>query len=97
MQSQNKFCVKRKQQQIKYTEKFKIDQQRLHLQGNEGDIYIWKGRAEGANPMFLPYESVLAEKNLVAAHNSTINEEALMTITNVRSIDQIPSLKKVEK
>ena len=47
--------------------------------------------------MFLPYESVLAEKNLVAAHNSTINEEALMTITNVRSIDQIPSLKKVEK
>lgn len=37
--------------------------------------------------MFLPCESVLAEKNLVAAHNSTINEEALMTITNVRSID----------
>ena len=60
------------QQRVYDTEKFKINQ-RLDLHENKESICIDKYRIQGAHPIFLPNESVLAEKAAAAVHGRTIH------------------------
>lgn len=68
VENQKKFWVKREQQQVKDTEKFKINQERLDSQENTAGIYICKGRIKGEQPIVLPYKSELSEKAVATAH-----------------------------
>ena len=58
---QTKFWIKREQQRVKETEKFKIIKM-LDLQENVEGIYVYRGRIEGSHPVFIPPDSLLAEK-----------------------------------
>ena len=87
-----KFWIKREQQRVLHSEKFKITEKRLNLLQNSEGMYVCKGRIEGAYPIYLPNKSLLSEKINFAAHKNTLHGGVLMTMTNVRSTFWIPSL-----
>ena len=75
---------------MQHSEKFKISEKRLDLQQNSERIYGYKGRIEGAYPIYLPNELLFLEKIILAAHKNTLRGGVLMTMTNVRSTFWIP-------
>ena len=78
VENQKKCWVKREQQRVYDTVKFKINQ-RLDSHENKEGICIGKYRIQGAHPIFLPNESVLAEKAAAAVHGRTIHYRLLQT------------------
>ena len=45
----------------------------------------------------IPTESLLAEKIIIKSHKGTLHGEVLLTMTKVKSIYQIPALRKLVK
>ena len=97
IEQRKKFWIKREQQRVQHSEKFKINEKRLDLQQNNEGIYICKGRIEGTYPIYLPNESLLSEKIIFVAHKNTLHRGVLMTMTNVRSTFWIPSIRQLTK
>ena len=97
IEQRKKFWIKKEQQPVQHSEKFKINEKRLDLQQNIEGIYICKGRIKGVYPIYLPNESLLSEKIIFAAHKNTLRGGVLMTMTNVRSTFLIPSLRQLTK
>ena len=97
IEQRKKFWIKREQQPVQHSEKFKINEKRLVLQQHSEGIYVCKGSIEGAYTIYLPNESLLSEKIIFAAHIScnTLHGGVSMTMTNVRSTIWIPSLRQL--
>ena len=83
IEQRKKFWIKREQQRVQHSEKFKINEKRLDSQQNSNGICVCKGRIKGACPIYLPNESILSEKIIFAPHKNTLHGEMLMTMTNV--------------
>ena len=82
---QKKFWIKREQQRVKDTEKFKISKEILDLQENVEGIYVCRGRIEVLHPVFIPPVSLLAEKLMFQAHKNTLHVGVVLTMTKIRS------------
>ena len=59
---QQKFLIRRAQQDARNTQQFEGDTKTLNLQENEGGIYICKGRIQGEYPIYLPFNHKMTEK-----------------------------------
>ena len=82
IEQRKKFWIKREQQRVQHSEKFKISEKRLDLQQNSEGIYVCKGRIEGVFSIYLPNKSLLSDQ-IFAAHKNTLYGGVLMTMTNV--------------
>ena len=82
---QKKFWIKREQHRVKDTEKFKVSKEMLDLQENVEGIYVCRGRIESPRPVFIPPDSLLAEKLIFQAHKDTFHGGVVLTMTKVRS------------
>ena len=80
---------------MKDTEKFKISKEMLDLQENVEGIYMCRGRIEGSHPVFIPPDSLLADKLIFQAHKNTLHGGVVLTVTKVRSNYWIPTLTKL--
>ena len=96
-EQRKKFWIKREQQRVQHSEKFKINEKQLDLKQNSEGIYVCKGRIQGAYPIYLPDESLLSEKIIFVAHSNTLHGEVLMAMINIRSTFWIPSLRQLTK
>ena len=94
---QKKFWIKREQQKVKNTEKFKISKEMLDLQENVEGIYVCRGQIEGSHPVFIPRDSLLAEKLICQSHKNTLHGGVVLNMTRVRSNYWIPALRKLTK
>ena len=65
---------------MKDTEKFKISKEMLDLQENLEGIYVCRGRIEGSHPVFIPRDSLLAEKLIFQAHKNTLHGGVALTM-----------------
>ena len=72
-EQQKKFWIKREQQRVKDTEKFKVSKEMLDLQENLEGIYVCRGRIEGSHPVFIPQDSLLAEQLVFQDHKNTLH------------------------
>ena len=82
---------------MKNIKKFKISKEKLDLQENVEEIYVYRGRIEGSQPVFIPSDSLLAEKLIFQAHKNILHGGVVLTMTNVRSNYWIPTLRKLAK
>ena len=82
---------------MKDTEKFKISKEIFDLQENVEGIYVWRGRIEGSHAVFIPPDSLLAEKLLFQADKNTLHGGVVLTITKVRPNYWIPTLDTLTK
>ena len=62
---------------MKDTEKFKISKEKLDLKENAEGIEVYTGRIEGAYPVFIPADSLLAEKLIFQDHKNTLHGGAV--------------------
>jgi len=76
--------IKESQKQAKRDEKFDKHSEQLNLQLDERGIYVCKGRLVGEYPIYLPTESVLTEKLVIAAHRQTLHGGVGFTMTKIR-------------
>ena len=97
IEQRKKFWIKREQQRVQHSEKFKINEKQLDLKQNSEGIYVCKGRIQGAYPISLPDESLLSEKIIFVAHNNTLHGGVLMAMTNICSTFWIPSSRQLTK
>ena len=79
---QKKFWIKREQHRVKDTDKFKISKEIIDLQENVEGI-VCRGRIEGPHPVFIPPDSLLAEKLIFQDHKNTFNRGLVLTMTKV--------------
>ena len=91
IEKQKKIWNKGEQQRFRDTKKVKIYVKSLNLQENENEIYISKGIIEGAHPIYLPKESLHAQKIILAEHNRTVDWGVTFTMTSVKPRYWIPS------
>ena len=64
-------------------EAFKIQKQTLNLQRNSSRFYECRGRIHGHYPLFIPRNSMLAEKIVEDAHNRTLHGGVSLTMSEV--------------
>ena len=69
----------------------------LDLQENVEGIYVCRGQIEGSHPVFIPRDSLLAEKLIFQDHKNTLHGWVILTMTKVRSNYWIPTLRKLTK
>ena len=69
----------------------------LDLQENVEGLYVCRGRIEGSHPVFIPPDSLLAEKLIFQAHKNTLHGGVVLTMTKVRSNYWIPAPRKLTK
>ena len=88
---QKNFLIKREQNLYSKTKTFEISRQQLNLKMNQKGIYECHGRIQGDYLVFIPKESILAEKLVEEAH--------LVTLAMARIRDQywIPTLRQLVK
>ena len=80
IEHQKKFWIKKEQQRVKDTEKFKISKEMLDLQENAETMYACRGRIEGSHPVFIAPDSLLAEKLIFQAHKNTLRGGIISTM-----------------
>ena len=56
-----------------------------------------RGRIEVLHPVFIPPDSLLAEKLIFLAHKNTLHREVVLTMTKVRFNYWITTLRKLTK
>ena len=71
---QRKLIIRKVQQQYSNTEAFKINQNQLNVKKSKEWLYLYFGIIQGEHPIFIPKESVLAEKLVEKAHILTIHQ-----------------------
>ena len=97
IKQQRTWFLKREQQKVSDTDKFKADQQYLNLQGNEVGLYVCKGRIQEDFPLYLPSTSILSGKIIQECHKLTIHEGVTTTMVKVRDTFWIPELRQITK
>ena len=80
IEHQKKFWIKKEQQRVKDTKKFKISKEMLDLQENVEKMYVCRGRIESSHPVFIPPDSLLAEKLIFQAHKNTLRGGIVSTM-----------------
>ena len=73
LMKQRKVIIRKVQLQYSDTQAFKINQKLLNVKVSEEGLYHYFGRIQGEHPIFIPKESVLAEKLVEEAHILTIH------------------------
>ena len=89
--------VKRAQAAYLKTEQFEEDKLRLNLQKNSREVYECRGRIQGNYPIYLPPNSILSEKMVMAAHRRTLHGGDGVTVAVIRSRYWIPRLRQLAK
>ena len=97
IKQQRTWFIKREQQQVADTDKFKADQQYLNLQENEVGLYVSKGRIQGDFPIYLPSTSILSEKIIQECHKLTLDRGVTTTMAKIRDKFWIPKLRQITK
>ena len=92
-----KFYIKGEQKRIESSEKFQQDCKSLNLVQNTEGIYECRGRIQGIYPIYLPKESLLAEKIIRVAHKKTMHGGVTITMSNIKTHYWIPSLREISK
>ena len=92
-----KFWIKREQQRVKDTEKFKVSKEMLDLQENVEGIYVCRGQIEGSHLVFIPPDLLLAEKLIFQAHKNVLHWGLVLTMTKVRFNYWISTYRKLTK
>ena len=92
-----KIFIRQAQKQSSEGEVFKKHVTQLNLVKNDCDIYICKGRIQGDYPIYIPADSILAEKIVNDAHLRTLHGGVGLTMTLVRERYWIPCLRKLVK
>ena len=90
---QKKFWIKQEQHRVKETEKFKISKEMQ----KEFRRPMCRGPIEVLHPVFIPPDSLLAEKLIFQAHKNTLHREVVLTMTKVRFNYWITTLRKLTK
>ena len=78
------------------TERFCRDRDQLNLVRENG-LYFCKGRIQGMYPIYIPPDSLLAEKIVADAHKNTLHGLVGLTMTKVRQRYWIPKLRQLTK
>ena len=94
---QRTLWTKRVQRQHAELQKFKEERLKLNLHPNDDGVLVCHGRIQGEYPIYVPYESVLAEKLIQDAHKSTLHGGVGLTMTKVRERYWIPHLRRLVK
>ena len=94
---QRMHIIKTTQQKHEETEKFKQQKTILNLVKNSNNVYECQGRIQGDFPIFVPCESILAEKIVEEAHINTLHGGVVATMTKVRENIWIPKLRQTTK
>ena len=97
IKQQRTWFIKREQQKVADTDKFKADQQYLNLQENEVGLYVCKGRIQGDFPIYLPSTSILSQKIIQECHKPTIHGGVTTTMAKVRDTFWMPKLRQITK
>ena len=82
---------------MKDTEKFNISKEMLDLQENVEGIYVCREHIEGSHPVFIPPDSLLAEKLIFQTHRNTLHGGVVLTMRKVRSNYWITTLRRLTK
>ena len=90
-----KYLIKQVQREVEHSEKFIDNQKRLNLHKNQEGIYEFRGRIEGAYPVYIPSEPILNQNIISSGHKSTLHGGVTMTMTKVRSQYWIPTLRNL--
>ena len=69
----------------------------LNLQRNTNDMYECRGRTQGDYPIYIPNDSLLAEKIVQQAHIRTIHGGVGLTMGEVRKNYWVPKLRGLAK
>ena len=93
---QQKFLIRRAQQDARKTQQFEGDAKTLNLQEKDG-IYICKGRIQGEYPIYLPFSRKMTEKIIEHAHKETLHWGVALTMAEVREDFWIPKLRSMVK
>ena len=89
--------VKRAQAAYLKTEQFEEDKLMLNLQKNSTGVYECRGRIQGNYPIYLPPNSILSDKMVMAAHRRTLHGGVGLTMAAIRSRYWIPRLRQLAK
>ena len=79
------------------SKQFENQKECLNLQVNSNGLYECRGRIQGHYPVFIPRDSLLAEKIVQDAHLRTIHGGVIMTMAEVRQCYWIPKLRSLVK
>ena len=88
--------LKREQLHYEDSDQTREDKQRLNLQKNERGLLECQGRIQGEKPIYIPPESLLAEKLVMHEHKRTLHGGVNMTMSAERKI-KIPRLRRMTK
>ena len=69
----------------------------LHLQENVEGIFVCRRQINSSHPVFIPPDSLLAEKLIFQAHKNTLHGGAVLIMIKVRSNYWIPTVRKLTK
>ena len=94
---QQKFLIRRAQQDARKIQQFEGDAKILNLQENEDGINICKGRIQGEYPIYLPFNHKMTEKIIEHAHKETLHGGVALKMAKVREDFRIPKLRSMLK
>ena len=97
IENQLQGMIKTTQQESENASYFKDHQLTLNLQKDHDDIYRCRGRIQGEFPIYIPNDSLLAEKIVQDAHIRTIHGGVSLTMAEVRRLYWIPKLRSLVK
>ena len=97
MQQQIDWWLKREQSRYEDSDQTRKDEQHLNLKRNERGLLECQGRIQGEYPIYIPPESILAEKLVMHEHQSTLHGGVSMTMSAVREKYWIPRLRRLTK
>ena len=85
--------IQHEQEKFILDERFPEHRERLNLQIDQ-DIYICKGRVQVMYPIFIPPDTLFAEKLVMLAHLRTLHGGVGLTMTYIRKKYWIPRLRR---
>ncbi len=97
IQQQIDWWLKREQSRYEDSDQTRKDEQHLNLKKNERGLLECQGRIQGEYPIYIPPESILAEKLVMHEHQSTLHGGVSMTMSAVREKYWIPRLRRLTK
>ena len=83
IQQQIDWWLKREQSRYEDSDQTREDKQRLNLKKNERGLLECQGRIQGEYPIYIPPQSILAEKLVMHEHQRTLHGGVSMTISRI--------------
>jgi hypothetical protein len=84
IQQQIDWWLKREQSRYEDSDQTREDKQRLNLKKNERGLLECQGRIQGGYLIYIPPQSILAEKLVMHEHQRTLHGGVSMTMSTVR-------------